>query len=233
MNKKDKIIISIFLLLVVIILIVVGRVSVYNLNDQLIREERKQLVEEYYNRKIQKYEQEALEYDNVDIIFLGDSLTDGYNLEEFYPEYITLNRGIGGDTTHRLLKRIEVSTNVKTKVVVMLIGANNFDTMMEDYEDLVSYLDNLDDTKVVLLSLTSMGKEWAKNNQKAIANNKLIQEISREYSATYVDLFNPLLNPETNMIYDEYTTDGGHLTHLGYEVVTKEIKKVLQKLIIE
>ena len=233
MNKKDKIIISIFLLLVVIILIVVGRVSVYNLNDQLIREERKQLVEEYYNRKIQKYEQEALEYDNVDIIFLGDSLTDGYNLEEFYPEYITLNRGIGGDTTHGLLKRIEVSTNVKTKVVVMLIGANNFDTMMEDYEDLVSYLDNLDDTKVVLLSLTSMGKEWAKNNQKAIANNKLIQEISREYSATYVDLFNPLLNPETNMIYDEYTTDGGHLTHLGYEVVTKEIKKVLQELIIE
>lgn len=233
MNKKDKIIISTFLLLVVIILIVVGRVSVYNLNDQLIQEERKQLVEEYYNRKIQKYEQEALEYDNVDIIFLGDSLTDGYNLEEFYPEYITLNRGIGGDTTHGLLKRIEVSTNVKTKVVVMLIGANNFDTMMEDYEDLVSYLDNLDDTKVVLLSLTSMGKEWAKNNQKAIANNKLIQEISREYSATYVDLFNPLLNPETNMIYDEYTTDGGHLTHLGYEVVTKEIKKVLQELIIE
>ena len=46
--------------------------------------------------------------------------------------------------------------DLKPKVVVMLIGANNFDTMFDNYESLLQGLqENLPDTKVVLLSLTA------------------------------------------------------------------------------
>ena len=36
------------------------------------------------------------------------------------------------------------------------------------------------------------------------------------------------MNLETGEIYPEYTTDGGHLTALGYEVFTREITPVLE-----
>ena len=42
-----------------------------------------------------------------------------------------------------------------------------------------------------------------------------------------------LLNFETNEIYVEYTSDGGHLTHEGYLVLTGEIKTVINKVMTE
>ena len=39
------------------------------------------------------------------------------------------------------------------------------------------------------------------------------------------------MNLETGEIYAEYTTDGGHLTAKGYEVLTREITpKIAQQL---
>ena len=229
-NKKIIIISSIILLLMTVtVLVVIFFISTYK--KEIEKKERMRLAKEYYDNKIALYEEEANQHDSVDVLFLGDSLTDGYDLSKYYPEYVTLNRGIAGETTHGLLNRIEVSTNVKAKVIVMLIGANNFDTMMDDYEDIVLYLTGIKDTKVVLLSLTAMSKEWGKNNDKAILNNQKIKLIAKKYDLIFVDLFTPLCNVETNMIFDEYTVDGGHLTDAGYKVITKEIKNVLKELI--
>ena len=87
---------------------------------------------------------------------LGDSLTEGYDIVKFYPYYKVVNRGIGGDTTFDLEKRLKVSAyDLKPKVLVMLIGANNFKTMFNNYERMVSSIkENLPNTEIVLLSLT-------------------------------------------------------------------------------
>ncbi|MBR3862327.1 MAG: hypothetical protein IKM42_01570, partial [Clostridia bacterium] len=146
------------------------------------KREKEQLlkaVQEYYDTKIAMYIDENEKYDDyeVDVAFLGDSLTDGYNLEKYYPQYLVLNRGIGGETTFGLEKRLKVSVyDLKPKVAVMLIGANNFDTMFDNYENILKgFKENLPNTKIVLLSLTSMSQEWGKNNQKAAYNNVKIK----------------------------------------------------------
>ncbi|MBR2322966.1 MAG: lipolytic protein G-D-S-L family, partial [Clostridia bacterium] len=61
-------------------------------------------MQEYYDAKIATYIDENEKYDDyeVDVAFLGDSLTDGYDLEKYYPQYLVLNRGIGGETTFGL-----------------------------------------------------------------------------------------------------------------------------------
>jgi len=188
---------------------------------------------EFYNNKIEAFRLENEEYKHkmVDAIFLGDSLTEGYNLQEFYPEYIVLNRGISGDTSIGLEKRLDVSLfAIQPKVAVMLIGANNMDTMLENYENILkSFEEKLSNTKIILLSLTSMGREWGKKNQLAAYNNVQIKMYAEKYGYEYVDLYSPLLNLEDGEIYDDYTTDGGHLTKKGYEVLTNCIKPVLQK----
>ena len=189
---------------------------------------------EYYNSKVELYkaENEGLT-EPIDIVFLGDSLTDGYDVSRFYPEYTVLNRGIAGDTTVGLEERLDVSLYaVQPKVAIMLIGANNMDTMLENYEDiLIGFKENVPSTKIILLSLTSMSGEWGRKNQLAAYNNVQIKMLASKYGYEYVDLYSALLNLETGEIYDEYTTDGGHLTEKGYEVLTREITPVVDKIL--
>ena len=199
--------------------------------------ELKAALAEYRNNKIAAYEEENAKYADyeIDVAFLGDSLTDGYDVAKFYPNYRVSNRGIGGDTTVGLEERMQVSLyDLKPKVAVMLIGANNMDTMFDNYEDiLIGFRENLPETKIILLSLTSMSGEWGKRNQLAAYNNVKIKMLAQKYSYTYVDLYSALMNLETGEIYSEYTTDGGHLTERGYEILTREITPAVALAIAE
>jgi lysophospholipase L1-like esterase len=212
-------------------LLMVGLLA-FSLTGCKKNDEWEQLVEEYRTNKKAIYEEENEIYADyeVDVAFIGDSLTDGYDVKRFYSDYLVSNRGIAGDTTFDLENRLEVSLyDLKPKIVVMLIGANNFKTMFDNYEEiLVGYKTNLPNTRVILLSLTPMSMEWGKNNNIAKNNNIIIKSLAEKYSFEYVDLYNALLNEETGEIYEEYTIDGGHLTEAGYVVLTNEITSVLE-----
>lgn len=199
------------------------------------KKEHQQAVADYYAMKVALYAQENEKYADyeVDVAFLGDSLTDGYDVAHYYPQFVTANRGIGGDTTFGLEDRLQVSVyDLKPKVVVMLIGANNMETMFDNYENLLIGLrDNLPKTKVVLVSLTSMSMEWGRKNQLAAYNNVTIKLLAEKYGFSYVDLYSALFDLETGEIRAEYTTDGGHQTPAGYEVFTAAITPVVTELL--
>lgn len=230
-SKRKKILIIIAAALLV--LIAAAIIVTILLSDK--KEEKSFDFEAFYAEKLEKFRVENEKYQDyeVDVAFIGDSLTDMYDLEKYYPQYLTANRGISGDTSLRLETRLQVSLyDLKPKVVVMLIGANNFDTLLDNYEKIVTgILENLPDSKLVLLSMTSMGKNWARNNYKAIRNNAEIKRIAEKYECPYVDLFTALLNEETDEIYENYTIDGGHLTDEGYNVFTAAVTPVLQNLL--
>lgn len=234
MQTKRKIFIVAGVLMVLVAIVLTYYFAIV-LPKQREIEELQEALQEYYNSKIVMYEIENEQYKDyqVDVAFLGDSLTDAYDLAKYYPQYLTVNRGIGGDTTFGLERRLKTSVyDLKPKVAVILIGANNFDTMFENYESILKGLkDNIPETKIVLLSLTSMGGEWGKNNQKAAYNNVKIKLLAEKYEYEFVDLYTPLFNMETGEIYAEYTTDGGHLTPAGYEVLTNTVTLVLKKLL--
>lgn len=195
-----------------------------------------QQVQAYRDAKMEQYrrENESFADYEVEVAFLGDSLTDGYDLAKYYPQYVTANRGIGGDTTFDLQARLQESVyDLKPQVVVMLIGANNMDTMFENYEAILQGLqENLPDTKVVLLSLTAMGGEhWGSKNQLAAYNNVSIKLLAEKYGFTFVDLYSLLYDVSIGEVYAGYTIDGGHFTEEGYAVVTAQITPVLQRLL--
>ena len=205
---------------------------------QIEQEQWNQAVQAYRAEKSKKYKTENAQRSDfeVDVAFIGDSLTDGYDLEKYYPQFVTANRGIGGDTTFDLEKRLQESVyDLKPKVVVMLIGANNMDTMFENYESiLIGLRDNLPDSKIVLLSLTAMGGEhWGSKNQLAAYNNVTIKLLAEKYGFTFIDLFSPLYDITIGEVYEGYTVDGGHFTHEGYTVITSIVTPVLEALLQE
>ena len=198
--------------------------------------EFEEFVRAYRAAKIEQYERENAEFEDyeVDVAFIGDSLTDGYDLATYYPQYVTANRGIGGDTTFGLEERLQVSLyDLKPKVVVMLIGANNMDTMFQNYESILQDLkENLPESKIVILSLTAMGGElWGSKNQLAAYNNVSIKLLAERYGYTFVDLYSPLYDVSIGEVYEGYTIDGGHFTHEGYTVVTAQITPVLKEFL--
>ena len=233
MSKKKIIIISVIISLLFLAILSYFLIVVPIKKEKEKQEKIEQLLQEHYDKKISQFLTENENTINVDVAFVGDSLTEGYDLFKHYPQYSVANRGISGDTTFGVEKRLYVSLYaIKPKVVVMLIGANNLDTMLENYEDiLIDFEENLPDSKIILLSLTSMSKEWGKNNDKAIENNKIIKALAEKYNYTYVDLFNILLDSTTNELKEEYTTDGGHLTDLGYQEITKILTPILEEFL--
>ena len=76
-----------------------------------------------------------------------------------------------------------------------------------------------------------MSGEWGRKNQLAAYNNVKIKMLAEKYGFGYVDLYSALLNLETGEIFDEYTTDGGHLTPLGYTVLTEKITPAIDQAI--
>ena len=235
MSKKKIIILAISAVLALATLTVGIFHTLSLIKEKKQLKEWQQFMQEYYNNKIESYENEnaSIIPGETDVVFLGDSLTDGYDVATYYPQYKVLNRGIGGDTTFGVEKRLKVSVyDVKPKCVVMLIGANNFDTMFENYENILcGFAKNVPDTKVILVSLTSMSGEWGKNNKTAAYNNVKIKLFAEKYGYEFVDLYTPLFNLESGGIYDEYTTDGGHLTPAGYAVFTDTVTPVIERVL--
>ena len=201
------------------------------------RDETEKMIREYYAAKLETYREENEKYDDyeVDVAFIGDSLTDGYDLKTYYPDLLTANRGIGGETTHGLEDRLGISLyELKPKVAVMLIGGNNLDTMLDNYESiLIGIRDNLPETKVILLSLTSMGKTLAEKNKIAAYNNVTVKKLADKYGFAYVDLYTPLFDEVTGEINSLYTTDGAHLTHEGYTVFTSTVTPAIVAALAE
>ncbi len=233
--KKKHIIILIISLLALII--TCGAIYYFAVELPKIREkeEMQRKYDEFYQQMLVNYQSENDNYDDfeVDIAFLGDSLTAGYAINNYYPEYLVSNRGIGGETSYGLKNRLKVSVlDLKPKVCVMLIGGNNIDTMFNDYEDiLISFKENIPETKVVLISLSPTSMSYTQRNKTLTYNNVKIKLLAQKYGYEFVDIYTPLFDIEKGEMKADYTPDGAHFTSLGYEIVTSKIKPVVDKLL--
>lgn len=203
----------------------------------ILLQEYKEETQRYYNYKIALFEEDNKNYSEyeVEVAFLGDSITDGCDLSVFYPEFVCANRGIGGDTTYGLEKRLDVSLfQLKPKIAVILIGTNNIDSMFNDYEDIIVKIKkNTPRTDIVLCALTPTSNQWSYRNPIAAYNNVVIEKLAEIHGCEFVDLFTPLFDETKGEIYSDCTVEGLHLNNKGYTIVSGEIKPVLQELLNE
>src|SRR5260370_2267435 len=59
------------------------------------------------------------------IVFMGDSITDGWRLNEYFPGRDFVNRGISGQITGEMLGRMKADVvDIKPSAVLILAGTN-------------------------------------------------------------------------------------------------------------
>lgn len=227
MKNKGKFIV--FLALIT----VAALAAAYFLLPMLIKmQEEKNFFKEYYDAKVIEFGEENKNISNVDIAFVGDSITDGYEAHgSAYSEYSVAWRGIGGDTTFGLYDRLEVSLYaVNPKVVVLLIGINNIDTMFENYESVIADIcEKLPSTSLIVQSLHPTSGGFSDRNERILAANRRIEQLSSKYGFTYVDVHSALVDENTGEYSSAYTDDGLHPNEKGYEKITETLLPVIEQ----
>ena len=179
------------------------------------------------------------------VVFMGNSITIGWlqTHPDFFKNKPYVNRGIGGQTTPQMLVRFRADVvDLDAAAVVLLAGTNDIAgntgpvtlEMILDNIKSMTEIAQANDIKVILCSvLPAFDYPWRPGlapNIKIPKLNKMIKRYAEESGAYYLDYFTALEDGNNGMI-NEYTTDGVHLTLVGYQVMEPLVENALQKVL--
>jgi lysophospholipase L1-like esterase len=169
----------------------------------------------------------------ADIVILGNSLTEWVDWNELLGRTGIANRGIAGDVTYGYLQRMEYVYKFSPKICFVEGGINDLyanvpvDVVFENYVNIVEELRKHNIVPVITSTLYTSTK-WhsavAKNKEVARLNSRLAAYAQKQ-NVEFINLI-PLMTAN-NLLRDELTYDGLHLTAAGYEIWGKEVEKVL------
>lgn len=169
---------------------------------------------------------------DYDVVFIGDSITDQAEWEDLFPSLKIANRGIGGDRTDGILKRLDSILSTSADRAFIMVGINDFgkkrglDEVFNDYKTIVHTLSN-HGMKVYIQSTILSGERLKKLNKKISALNERLQQLSIQNSSiVYVDLNARLA--KNSLLNNKYSRDGVHLNANGYAVWKEIISSYIQ-----
>lgn len=196
-------------------------------------------VDKYWEQKVSLFDQ--LPISENDIVFLGNSITDGGNFEELFKREDVKNRGIRSDAIPGVMKRLDQVLKGHPKKIFLLIGINDVshgltvDQLAQRYEKLVNEIRRRSpQTHLYLQSVMPINNDLGvykslKGKEQIVVDfNKRIKEIAAKNGLTYIDLW-PLLADRQGKLQRRFTNDGLHLTGPGYRAWTDGIRKYLDE----
>ena len=238
--KNSKTVILFLLLIIIALSVIVIMLA----SGSATPEDTRTDMQKYYDSKCQSYSVQNVNLAKGQIVFIGDSITDLYILDDHYADLplACYNRGIGGDTTSGVLRRLKLSLyDISPSVVVLMIGTNDInggldeEGIVERYGQIIDDINtNLPDTDLYCMSIIPQNSDIeesghvkiAETTPKILSINANIRRLAEEKGATYIDLFTHLAD-ENNHLIKEYSDDGLHLNPTGLAVWTELIKPYL------
>jgi len=174
-----------------------------------------------------------------DIIFLGNSITQGVDWAELLQNKHARNRGISGDITYGVLERLSEVTEGQPAKVFVLIGINDIEHNIPDtlivnnYRRIIRQIKaESPKTKIYFHTLlpvnnefTQFKKHYNKDEHILFVNTEL-KKIAAEEKITLIDLHSHFLDA-SNKLDKKYTLDGLHLNAEGYKVWAGILKPYL------
>lgn len=179
-------------------------------------------------------------------LFLGDSITEQYDLKEYYEGYPVVNSGVSGDFTSSIVENMKKRVyDYNPSKVFLLIGINDLrkgkdvSEIVSNTKEIIKLIkENRPYSEIYLESIYPINKtdddkisDSVKNiefdNEKIIEVNNLLKDLAKDEKITYVDLYNKLVDDDGNLNIS-YTKDGLHISSEGYKFITKELMKYIK-----
>jgi len=179
------------------------------------------------------------------VVFFGDSITDMWHLEEYFPGKPYINRGIGGQTTPQMLIRFRQDVvELHPKVVVILAGTNDIagntgPMRLEDIEANYASMAEIaraNNIRVVFASVMPVNNYTAQAQiffaqrppEKILALNRWLKGYVAGHSeGEYVDYFSAMVDAK-GLLKRELTEDGLHPNAAGYRVMVPLVETAIR-----
>ena len=172
-----------------------------------------------------------------EIIFLGNSISDGGEWHELFGDSRMKNRGISGDVTEGILFRLKMITRLKPAKIFLLIGINDLargkstEYILNNYRKIVTQIQSESPgTQLYVQSILPVNEAFnqfrnhCNKTDSVLVINKSLQQMAEEMDYTFVDIFTPFSDHDKKLRKD-LTEDGLHLNGRGYQVWRNELKK--------
>jgi lysophospholipase L1-like esterase len=145
------------------------------------------------------------------VVFMGDSITIGWRLDESFPGKPYVNRGISGQTTPQMLVRMFPDViDLKPAAVIILAGTNDIarntgpetPVMIEENLQAMTELAQAHGIKVILCSVTPIA-DYGRNRMSEgrppadiLKLNAWIKDYASRAHALYADYFSVLVDAQ-------------------------------------
>lgn len=184
------------------------------------------------------------------VIFFGDSITDMWKIEDYFPGKPYINRGISGQTTPQMLVRFRQDViDLQPKAVIILAGTNDIAGItgpmrQEDIEANYASMDELaraHGIKVIYASVlpvhnyTEQSKDILaqRSPAKILALNRWLQDYcsSPPNSCLYLDYFSALVD-DHGLMKKDLADDGLHPNVAGYKIMAPLAEGAIEKALV-
>jgi lysophospholipase L1-like esterase len=169
------------------------------------------------------------------VVFLGDSITDRWNLQQDFPGRPYVNRGIGSQITPQMLLRFHADVvALKPRVVVILAGVNDVHGVLQ--------VETLDQIKANFTAMFEIARangvavvfssvlpvnNYTDNARTVLAErhpdelralNAWLLNYAATHGAQFADYY-PVLADAKGLMRADFTNDGIHPTAAAYKVM--------------
>jgi len=190
----------------------------------------------HYLQRVEAFRHEPVVTGKV--MMVGNSLTEGGDWKKWLNDTSVINRGIGGDVTFGVLRRLPDITERKPSKLFLLIGINDLsrntpdEVIMENIFTIASKIRGRSrKTKIFVQSILptndtfkNLEKKFLGKGEHIVAINEQLRKYAAKMHYTFVDLYSHVVDGE-GRLDARYTTDGLHLNAAGYKVWVEWLKK--------
>ena len=169
------------------------------------------------------------------VVFFGDSITDLWRLNEYFPESDFVNRGIGGQITSQMLGRMKADVlDLHPEATVILAGTNDLArgiplTAIENNYQMIADLAAAYKVKVIFASVLPVS-DYHKDKNPAFemtmarppvfikALNGWLESLCSQRGYTYLNYFSAMVD-NAGQLQQDLSDDGLHPNAKGYRVM--------------
>jgi lysophospholipase L1-like esterase len=180
------------------------------------------------------------------VVFFGDSITDLWHLDEYFPGKSYINRGIGGQTTPQMLIRFRQDViELSPKVVVILAGTNDIagntgpmrlEDIEANYASMVE-LARANNIRVVFSSVLPV-HNYTPQSQNLFAqrppgkilelNRWLKSYVAAHPDCFYLDYFSAIVD-DKGYLKKDLADDGLHPNAAGYKIMAPLAERAIAR----
>ncbi|NDW09784.1 hypothetical protein D0T56_08985 [Dysgonomonas sp. 520] len=174
------------------------------------------------------------------IVFMGNSLTQGGKWSEYFPKQKPANRGISGDNTEGMLARLDEIVKAQPEKLFFLGGVNDIsqnvpnDTIIKNIRTIIRRTKKESPGTIIYiqspLPINNSFERYKRltNKENVIDNlNKKLKKLCKKEKVNFIYI-HPAFLIKKQTLDAKYTTDGLHLNKEGYSVWAKELSKYIE-----